>query len=357
MHKPSGVVVALSGGVDSSVAAALLKQEGWEVRGVHFLLPGSLRNEEERVASVRRITEHLRIPLDVVNLQELFTRRIVEPFADLYLKGLTPNPCVLCNETVKFDQLLRGADELGFPCVATGHYAIVARLDQSAELRRGQDRKKEQSYFLHRLDRLRLARVLLPLGGLTKEETRGLATRMGLPSVSEPESQEICFVPGNDYRSFLESHRGEGIRKAGHIVDLDGRRVGEHLGAYRFTIGQRHGLGIASSRPYYVVEILADRNQVVVGREENVYSRTVEAEGASWIAGEAPGRTEGLLAQVRYRHQAAPGRLEVLPEGKVIFEFEGPQWAVTPGQALVFYDGDRVLGGAWISRGARDQVR
>lgn len=350
MSTPTGVVVALSGGVDSSVAAALLKREGWEVRGVHFLLPGSPRKEGERVASVQRIADHLRIPLQLLDLRDLFTQCVIEPFTALYLKGLTPNPCVLCNEVIKFDQLIRLADTLGLPYVATGHYAVVERAGEAVELRRGRDRQKEQSYFLHRLGRRLLSRVLLPLGRITKGETRDLALQMGLPSVSEPESQEICFLPDNDYRSFLETLKGETIRKTGDILDLEGRRVGAHSGAYRFTVGQRHGLGIAAPRPFYVVEIRADANQVVVGGKEDVYAREVTAEGASWVSGEGPENTEGLLAQVRYRHHAAPGRLQVLSGGGVTFQFDEPQWAVTPGQALVFYEGDRVLGGAWIRK-------
>lgn len=348
---PSGVVVALSGGSDSALAAALLREQGWDVTGLHFILPSPPSRKMARTVSVKRVGERLDIPVDFVDLLEIFARQVVDPFEEAYLKGLTPNPCVLCNEQVKFEHLARYGDERAIPYVATGHYAnIRIRSDGGAELWRGTDRGKEQSYFLHRLKQEHLAKTILPLGNMTKVQARALSAQMGLPTASEPESQEICFLPGNDYRLFLEERQGEGLRRRGDIVTPDGKKVGEHDGTYRYTIGQRHGLGIASPSPYYVMEIRPDLNQVVVGRKEELLTRLVTAEGFHWIEGKPSRSSLKVQAQVRYRHRAAPGRLEVMTEEDVRFEFDEPQWAITPGQALVCYDGERVIGGGWIRK-------
>jgi tRNA-specific 2-thiouridylase len=261
---------------------------------------------------------------------------------------------------IKFDHLLHQAEQEGISFVATGHYAVVRRPEHSpAELRRGADPGKEQSYFLHRLEQRHLLRMVLPLGQMTKKEARQLAVKIKLPTVSEPESQEICFVPGNDYRLFLEKSKGMGIAKQGKIVTREGEKVGEHLGAYRFTIGQRHGLGIASPEPYYVMEIRPEENEVVVGRKKDLFSTRVEADSFNWMDGKArEGRTR-VLAQIRYRHVPGAGWLERVTPGEVKFEFEEPQWGITPGQALVCYEGERLLGGGWIKKvqGARFAVQ
>ena len=345
----STVVVALSGGGDSALAAALLKEQGWDVTGLHFLLPASPRTREARASSVSRVGEHLRIPVHFLNLESAFSRNVVAPFVEAYLSGLTPNPCVVCNETVKFETLLRYREENGISCVATGHYATVRRRsDAVGELWRGVDPGKEQSYFLHRFTPGGLARTVLPLGGMTKKEAKRLALGKNLPTSSEPESQEICFLPGGDYRSFLEQEGAQERAQGGDIVTLEGTKVGEHKGIHRYTVGQRHGLGIASSRPYYVKEINPRRRQIVVGRKEHLFSTLVDAEGFNWLEDASAWDAKRLLAQIRYRHSAAPGRLEVLSPKVVRFEFEEPQWAITPGQALVCYEGDRVIGGGWI---------
>ena len=349
---PSTVVAALSGGGDSALAAALLKAQGWDVTGLHFLLPASAAEREARALSVRRVGEHLNIPVRLLDLESAFSGTVVEPFVEAYLSGLTPNPCVVCNERIKFETLLQYCEAHGISHMATGHYAS-ARIGHNGagQLWRGVDPGKEQSYFLHRLTRRHLARTLLPLGGMTKKEARGLALKMNLPTSSAPESQEICFLPAKDYRLFLEQERGREAAQRGDILTREGVKVGEHEGTYRYTIGQRRGLGIASSRPYYVVGIKPRSRQIVVGRKEDLFSSRVQAEGFNWLD-EAPKYDgKGLHAQIRYRHRAAPGTLEVLSNEEVRFEFDAPQWAVTPGQALVCYEGDRVIGGGWIGRG------
>lgn len=349
---PSTVAVALSGGMDSALAAALLQSRAWDVTGLHFVLPAAPSKMEARSLSVKRVAETLGIPVFFIDLLDLFTRDVVQPFTKAYLAGLTPNPCVLCNEKVKFEQLLRFADEHGIRYVATGHYAAVKPGDGAkTELWRGKDRSKEQSYFLHRLNQAQLSRAVLPLGEMTKGEARDLSKRMGLPTFSEPESQEICFLPDNDYRLFLEQREGEALRRKGSIVTREGKKVGEHGGTYRYTIGQRHGLGIASPSPYYVLEIRPEVNEIVVARRADLCSVSVRATGFNWLDGNPPDESRRFHAQVRYRHTAAPGRLDVVSEDEVRFEFDEPQWAITPGQALVCYDGNRVVGGGWIERG------
>ena len=293
----------------------------------------------------------MKIPVSYVHVEEVFTRKVIEPFVEAYLRGFTPNPCVVCNQIIKFDYLLRHADEEGVAFVATGHYAVITKSAGSpAELWRGKDQSKEQSYFLHRLEQRHLLRTVLPLGEMTKVEARQLAAKMNLPTVLEAESQEICFVPGEDYRLFLEKTKGMRIANRGNIVTKEGEKVGEHLGAYRFTIGQRHGLGIASPMPYYVMEIRPEKNEVVVGRKEDLLTTLVEAELFNWLDGKPPAQGARVLGQIRYRHIPGPGRLKEITPGEVKFEFKEPQWAITPGQALACYDGKRLLGGGWIKK-------
>jgi tRNA-specific 2-thiouridylase len=256
---------------------------------------------------------------------------------------------VVCNPEVKFEALLAWAEERDAAFVATGHYARVERPEGiEPVLLRGRDPRKEQSYFLHRLGGRVLSRCLFPLGGLLKEETRVMAASRGLPTRWSPESQEVCFLSGEDYRAFLERRDREGVSRSGPIVDTSGRRLGRHRGVFRYTVGQRRGLGIASEEPYYVVALRPERREVVAGRREELLSRRVEAESFFWTSG--PPRETSLRgrAQVRYRHAASSGRLERLEDDRARFLFERPQRAVTPGQALVCYDGDRVLGGGWI---------
>jgi len=349
--KPGGVLVALSGGVDSAMAAWFLKREGRNVRGVHFLLPGDEAAQAAKIDAVKAVSGRLEIPLDIVDIRSAFEEQVIKPFVDAYCKGLTPNPCVRCNPLVKFEYLARTADRLGIPLIATGHYARLTELGDGVgkSLLRGSDPDKDQSYFLHRLDRENLQRVVFPLGNLTKAQVRIRANELGVPSHSAPESQEICFLPDNDYRRFIEQRKRNGERPKGLIVDEAGTVLGEHLGAHRYTIGQRKGLGIASSRPYYVKELRPGADEVVIARKEALYSREVTAVGFKWIESVSHQGGE-LQAQIRYRHRATPGTLEIISPEKVRFVFHEPQWAVAPGQALVCYEGDRVLGGGWICK-------
>ncbi len=353
--KPSSVVVAMSGGVDSSLAAALLKERGWEVRGIHLALPSRSDAREQKLRSVERIAAHLNIPLEVVDLREQFMERVIRPFVAGYLAGRTPSPCVVCNAEVKFSSLRGWADQHGVRFTATGHYVRVSRLESRAwALFRGLDSGKDQSYFLHRLGQRDLKRALFPLGELSKKETRAMADTLGLPAASAPESQEICFLAGEDYRDFLSSLEAAAVPTGGDIVDLSGRKLGEHRGIFHFTIGQRRGLRISSNRPYYVVALRPDRGEVVVGRREDLFSSRVEADCFTWPSGSPDGRSFRAAAQVRYRHAASPGRLDLIDDGRVRFVFDEPQPAVTPGQALVCYDGDRVMGGGWIASAGMD---
>ena len=348
----SRVAVALSGGMDSALAAAILKESGWDVHAVHFLIPSAGSGAEIRQERARMIARRLQIPFHVRDISEDFRAAIIRPFARDYLKGLTPNPCVRCNEDVKFFWLARVADEAGIVRLATGHY--VRRGEPASVgpvfLLRGKDRTKEQSYFLHRVSQAFLQRALFPLGEWKKALVREQVRKMGLSAHTAPESREICFLDGQDYRALIEARKNGTFWETGNIVDRSGELLGVHRGVHRYTIGQRRGLGIASSRPYYVMEIRPGANEVVVGRREELYERSVEAEGFHWTSGAPREREIRASAQVRYRNWPSPGKLEEISRTRVRFVFDEPQWALTPGQALVCYDGDRVLGGGWILR-------
>lgn len=348
-NPPSSVLVALSGGVDSSLAACLLKESGWDVLGVHFIIPGPQGEREKKGGDVESVARHLGIPLRLVDIRDRFEERVIQPFLDAYMGGRTPNPCVVCNPRVKFESLAETAEREGVAFMSTGHYArILPAEDGILGLFRGTDTQKDQSYFLHRLGPHHLGRTLFPLGEMSKNETREMARRKGLPATRNPESQEICFIPNGDYRSFLRARRGDSIARPGDIVDRNGRKLGRHGGTHGFTIGQRRGLGVASERPYYVTELRPARNQVVVGRKEDLFQRKVEAKEFSSPEGRLEITETRATAQIRYRHKPAPGILKVLSQDRIRFEFDDPQPAVTPGQALVCYQADRVLGGGWI---------
>lgn len=346
------VVVAMSGGVDSSVAAALLKEQGHEVIGITLRVwsyegpakCGSCCSPDD-VDDARAVARRLDIPFYVAGVEELFKDRVVDPFVSAYLEGRTPIPCVACNQDVKFDFLLRRARSLGAR-LATGHYARIEQEGGRFHLRRAVDEAKDQSYFLFTLGQEELAHLLFPVGEMTKAEVRAVAERHGLPTSRKPESMEICFVPDGDYAGFVE--RVAGPQPSGEIVDEEGRVLGTHRGIHHFTIGQRKGLGLSSPEPSYVRRIDAAHRKVVVGPAAATECSTFQVSRPRWVDAPPPAGLP-LHVKIRHRHSGAPGRITPAPGGGVTVQLDAPARAVTPGQAAVFYEGDRVLGGGWIS--------
>lgn len=365
----STVLVGMSGGVDSSVTAALLAHQGYRVIGVTLNVwpEGEAAAVVERedaccalgaVEDARRVCAALGVPHYVVNFRDVFHRHVIQNFVDEYRRGRTPNPCVRCNQFIKFDALLAKAEVLGADYVATGHYARITRLDSGRwALRKAVDFSKDQSYVLYVMSQDRLARAMFPLGELTKEETRRIAQELGLHVAGKPESQDICFVPTRNYRDYLRQHEPT-TQRPGPIVDHDGRVVGRHEGIAFYTVGQRRGLGVASPRPLFVTDIWADENTLVVGEESTLNRAEAFAAGASWMAVESLHRPMRVAARVRYKAADVPATIE--PAGELVrIVFDEPQRAVTPGQTVVFYDGDLVVGGGTIeeARGQESGVR
>ena len=350
----------MSGGVDSSLAAALLVEKNLEVVGVTMHLAGDSSRccSLEDADDARRVAEELGIRFYVANYTEEFRREVIDVFADEYLAGRTPIPCVACNKRFKFDYLMERAGIFGAMGVATGHYARVRQNERTGafELRRPRDLQKDQTYFLFQLDQAQLARTYFPLGELTKEEVRERARNLGLKTADKPESQEICFVPGGDYAEVVEKMRPEAASRVGEIVDTRGSVLGRHSGVHRFTVGQRHGLGLNANRRLYVISLDADARRVVVGSESELAAEGAEIFDVNWIEGPAPDGPVRARVQVRHRHPGAGATLYPLPGRAVHVEFDEPVRAVSPGQAAVFYDpatgnddrGERVLGGGWI---------
>lgn len=350
------VVAAMSGGVDSAVTAALLVEQGHEVIGVHMKLHDAQPTADQAggaccglddALDARRVADRLGIPFYVHNLRAAFQSAVMDDLADTYLSGRTPNPCIRCNGVLKFRVLLARAKALGATHLATGHYARIDHGPDGPVLRQAVDAAKDQSYFLFPMPASSLAQTLFPLGGLTKPEVRAHAERFGLAVAAKAESQEICFIPDDDHARFIREHRPE-VDGSGQIVHEDGRVLGEHDGFFRYTVGQRRGLGVALGRPAWVVRVEPETRRVVItDRPHHLDHSGLWASGANWFQRPEPGQR----VEVRVRHRGR--RIGcVLDDGDPIFrvDFEEPERAVAPGQAAVFYDGDRVLGGAWIAR-------
>ncbi len=351
------VVVAMSGGVDSSVAALLLKQQGYDVIGVTMRLwPKELCGSHgkksccslESIEDARAVANQLGIPYYVLNVEDDFSRDVIDYFCAEYSRGRTPNPCIVCNQKIKFGALLARAKGLGADYVATGHYASHGYDSESGRyfIKEGKDKAKDQSYVLFNLSQEQLQNILLPLGEFAKAEVREMARSNGLKVSEKPESQEICFVLDGDYRDFIK----ERIRDItpGKIVDVEGRNLGEHKGVAFYTVGQRKGLGIAAGKPLYVIQIDAEKNSVVVGDEELVKQKELFASRVSWMASDGIEAYIRAKAKIRYNHKKADCEIFPISDGEVKVVFDEPQHAITPGQAVVFYDDDKVLGGGWI---------
>ena len=353
------IAVAMSGGIDSSVAAALLKERGHNLIGLTMsLLPEvSSQNEDDGenesrikkvIAKAVEVAEKLDIPHHIIDLYKIFQEKVITDFFHAYARGRTPNPCVLCNRYIKFGALLKKARELGADYLATGHYARVQwdGITGRYLLKKGLDSEKDQAYFLCQLTQEQLGRAIFPVGGLTKDKVRAIADELDLPVADRPESQEICFIADDDYDSFLKNNIPDAYRP-GPIIDEEGNTIGEHGGIPAYTIGQRRGLGIAAAEPLYVTAIYPEQNTVAVGPKDKTYRRELTANELNWIA-PPPEEAIKVKAKVRYRHPEAGATINPIDDNTVHLLFDEPQMAIAPGQTVAFYDGDNVIGGGTI---------
>ncbi|MFC2047067.1 tRNA 2-thiouridine(34) synthase MnmA [Chloroflexota bacterium] len=354
------VVVAMSGGVDSSVAAAILKQKGYQVIGVTMQIwPSDKRSDEtdrfggccgiDTIDDAKMVAYKLGIPHYVVNFRDVFARKVIADFCQEYSLGRTPNPCIKCNQYIKFDALLGRTKELGADFVATGHYARVESDTANGRylLKKGIDQGKDQTYVLYPLTQNQLKHTLLPLGNLTKKKVREIARELGLPVAAKPDSQEICFIPDNNYHQFLGYYIPQAV-KSGPILNGQGDTLGKHQGIPFYTIGQRQGLGISAKEPLYVIAIEKERNAIMVGSKKEVYAHEFIASGLNWISIAQLKQPVEVKSKIRYKHEEAEAVITPLDEDRVQVRFKEPQAAITPGQAVVFYDSDLVIGGGTI---------
>jgi tRNA-uridine 2-sulfurtransferase len=353
---PARVVLAMSGGVDSSVAAYLLKRQGYEVIGL-FMRTGAHGGDDTPshkkgccsaldAGDARRVADLLDVPFYALDFERDFDR-VIDYFADEYLAGRTPNPCVVCNTWLKFGKLWSYGKQLEADYIATGHYVRKVSRDGRDELHRAADPDKDQSYVLFGLRRALLPQLLFPVGGYRKDEVRALAREAGLPVADKPDSVEICFVPDGDHGALIRRRRPD-LDTAGEIVDTAGNVLAGHAGIENFTVGQRKGLGLAAGRRRYVLRVVPEARQVVVGDREELLAAGLVASRVNWLLDEPLAASLRCQAKIRYRHAAMDAVVTALPDGGARVEFAEPQSAVTPGQAVVFYDGPRVLGGGWI---------
>ncbi len=337
------ILVALSGGVDSSVAAALLQEAGYQVAGATMILEGMLK---ENIDSARNAAKHLNMPFYSFDFRQIHREKVIDYFVDEYQRGRTPNPCVVCNRIIKFTLFRQKAQEIGINYMATGHYAGIEKKTNRYMLRKGID-KNEQSYFLYRLDQEQLSKTLFPLVKYSKDKVRAAARERKLPTAQRKKSQDVCFVPEGDCASFLKSRISE---NPGPILNKEGKVVGEHKGIIHYTIGQRHGIGISHKHPYYVTRIDAGKNAIYIGAKEEVFKREFTATDLNFISFDTLEQSIEVSAKVRYFSPLSAAFVEPVNHNQVKVAFKQPQWAITPGQSVVFYQGDYVLGGGIIDR-------
>lgn len=331
------------------MAAALLKEEGCDIFALHMLIPtGDMAVCAEKAGAVAR---RLNIPFYTVDVEKPFTEEVIHYFIDEYLQGRTPNPCVVCNKQIKLGVLLERALSLGAEKIATGHYARATYNEESGRfiLRKGADRAKDQSYFLSTLRQEQLARILLPLGEMSKTEVKDYASRLGFKDLSERESQDVCFIPHGDYKEFLLGRIPQGLTNSGDIVDTKGRILGKHRGIFSFTIGQRRGLGLPDTTPFYVLGFNVEKKQVIIGKKEDLYRQDCIVEKVNWVSIREITQALEVKTRIRYKHREAPAMLTPVDAATVRVRFQEPQKAITPGQVAVFYEGDVVVGGGFIA--------